>query len=645
MRSRWGTTGLAAVAAIAVATTPYVSFGQAVGRPPLHAAEIDDIARLEMMEDLRQFDGTALDQLLAAPHVEVRRRAALSVARIADKRGVALLRARPLDRDTSVAATVVFAVGQLRDTSTIAWFDSLLSAASAPQTIATEAAVALGKLKNATARATLARFLATSTATPRTLDAIGEALLSIGRSTARGDIAPIVRWSTSPNEELRWRATWALFRPRDPSAVPTLIALSADRSALVRSWAVRGLTRPQADSAALGSTAEARLIVAAHDADRGVRTEALRALATYPDSTAIRILVGALASPDSWISVSAAEGLGRIRSPATIEALVATARPGRSCALRATALQSLQSFSPRDAFAAARDMTRDSSAYCRTIAWQVVVRDTSRSDAERRADVSATDTIQRVAALRAMATWADTSDLPMLLDLYAREQSTPSSGIASAAVAAIGGLNNRRGVGGSQFLERFSAPENATLRRDVARALGAAMVRGAWGSEQPVSRSLDEYRAIVERWVVPAYEGKPNPIARWETPRGPIELELYAGDAPLAVDYFVQTIESGTVVGTEFTRVVADFVDQQQTIRNGRVQRDEVNRRRLTRANLAWATAGLDTGSPGYTLNHTPQPHNEGDFTSVGRVIRGMDAVDQIELGDRVIGAHLLPHK
>lgn len=644
MRSRWGTNGRAVAAGIAIATTPYVAFGQAVGRPPLRAAEIDDIARLEMMEDVRRFDSTALSQLLVAPHPEVRRRAALAVGRIADKRGVALLRARPLERDTSVAATVVFAVGQLKDTSTVPWFDSLLVAPGVAPTVATEAAAALGKLRTASARASLARFLSTARATPKTSDAIGEALLSIGRSNARSDIAPIVKWSASPNEELRWRATWALFRPRDPAAVATLMTLSSDHSGLVRSWAVRGLSRAQADSAALGDRAEARLIAAARDADRRVRTEAVRALGTYSDSAAIRVLVEALSSPDAWISVSAAEGLGRIRAPATIASLVGAAGPGRACALRVTAIQSLQQFSPRDANAAARDMTRDSSAYCRTIAWQVVARDTSRSVAERRAGLSSPDTIQRVAALRAMATWADTSDLPMLLDMYDGARNAANPAVASATAAAIGGLQNRRGTGASQFLARFSAPTNASLRRDVERALGAP-ARTAWAAEPPAvpARSIDQYRAIVERWVVPAYNGKPNPTARWETPRGPIVLELYPGDAPLAVDYFVQTIESGTLIGTEFTRVVPDFVDQQQTIRNGHVIRDEVNRHRLTRANLAWATAGLDTGSPGYTLNHTPQPHNEGDFTSMGRVIRGMDAVDRIELGDRVTGARLLP--
>jgi peptidyl-prolyl cis-trans isomerase B (cyclophilin B) len=120
------------------------------------------------------------------------------------------------------------------------------------------------------------------------------------------------------------------------------------------------------------------------------------------------------------------------------------------------------------------------------------------------------------------------------------------------------------------------------------------------------------------------------------TPRGEIELELYPGDAPLAVDYFFSVVESGAIVGTEFGRVVPNFVAQQVTIAGAQTLRDEVNRCGLTRGNLSWASAGLDTGRPGYTLGVTPQPHNEGDFTALGRVVRGMDVVERLELGDAV---------
>ena len=100
-------------------------------------------------------------------------------------------------------------------------------------------------------------------------------------------------------------------------------------------------------------------------------------------------------------------------------------------------------------------------------------------------------------------------------------------------------------------------------------------------------------------------------------------------------------VESGDIVGTEFGRVVPNFVAQQRAIRNAITLRDEVNRHGLTRGNLSWASAGLDTGRPGYTLGSTPQPHNEGDFTALGRVVRGMDVVDRLELGDAVTAARM----
>jgi hypothetical protein len=78
-----------------------------------------------------------------------------------------------------------------------------------------------------------------------------------------------------------------------------------------------------------------------------------------------------------------------------------------------------------------------------------------------------------------------------------------------------------------------------------------------------------------------------------ETPKGTIELELYAGDAPFGVEHFMRVVESGDIVGTEFTRLVPNFVAQQQAIRNASTLRDEVTARGLTRGNLSWASAGL----------------------------------------------------
>jgi cyclophilin family peptidyl-prolyl cis-trans isomerase len=156
------------------------------------------------------------------------------------------------------------------------------------------------------------------------------------------------------------------------------------------------------------------------------------------------------------------------------------------------------------------------------------------------------------------------------------------------------------------------------------------------------ARTLGDYRKIVERWVVPDYKGAAKPRSIWTFARGEIEIELFPGDAPLATEYFLTLVESGAIVGTEFGRLVPNFVAQQRTITGALTLRDEVNRRGLTRANLSWASAGLDTGRPGYTLGNTPQPHNEGNFTSLGRVVRGMEVVDRLELGDAVTAARMI---
>jgi HEAT repeat protein/cyclophilin family peptidyl-prolyl cis-trans isomerase len=516
-------------------------------RPALDSSAIAEIANLLLLEDTRTFDSVALVRALNASHPEVRRRGLMAVAHIYDKRGIALLRAFSPGSDTALAATVVFAVGQLRDTLTIPWLDSVLSNPRSAPTARVEAASGLGKIKTARAREALARFLGTVEANPATNDAIGEALFGIGRSTARGDLSPILRWTTSPNDEIRWRAAWALFRPRDPAAVPRLIELSRDEASYVRSWAIRGLAKPQADSAGAGAAAQSLLISAMRDADLAVRTAAVRALATYTDSAATAVVVSALRESQQWIAVYAAEGLARARAQWTVPALLEAATSS-SCALRVTAMRTLLTFDTAAARTASGAVATDTVPYCQ-----------------------------------------------------------------NAAAALLRGPAPGGGRGG-----------------------------GRGGRPAPVARPIAEYRAIVERWIVPGYEGKPLPRARWETPRGAIELELYAGDAPLAVDAFARIIDAGTIVGTEFSRVVPDFVDQQSRIRDAAIQRDEVNRYRLTRGNLSWATAGLDTGAPGYTLNHTPQPHNEGDFTSVGRVVAGQDVVDRIQLGDRITAASMI---
>ena len=523
---RYRTTALLVMCVATVAATA----AQRRAKPPLQANDVEAIATLLKLEDARTYDEAALSKIVASEHPEVRRRAVQSIGRIADKRGASLLDIARKDKDVEVVATATWSAGQLRDPAPVAWlYDAMVN--TTPATVAREAAIALGKIQAPESRAALTRYLSETPTAKPPAPVVGEALLSLGRfRDETGDLAAILRWTTSPDPEIRWRAAWALFRVGNPAAVPPLLGLAADRSPDVRFWAVRGL-RPYEGVDPAPSAALLRTAVRADD--RRVRTEALRTLMLHDDDASFAAVMSMLTSPDSWLSVSAAEGMARFvkRADVVVPRLVAAAAADKPLALRLTARQSL---------------TR----------------------------------------------------------------------LGDVGKAALDGLTTQ------------GLPSQAPA------------VRGT--RPQPQLRSDAEYRQIVERWIVPDYNGARRPRAELVTARGTIELELYPGDAPLGLEYFIRVTESGEIVGTEFSRVVPNFVAQQRAIRNDIVLRDEVSRLGLTRGNLSWATAGLDTGRPGYTLGVTPQPHNEGNFTALGRVVRGMDVVERLQLGDTITAARML---
>jgi HEAT repeat protein/cyclophilin family peptidyl-prolyl cis-trans isomerase len=537
-------------------------------RTPLTADDIDTITELVMLEDTRQFDEAVLAKRLTSTHPELRRRAVMAVGRIVNPGGKALLVSARKDADADIVATVVFATGQLKDADAVPWLSELLSGKGTPPAVGREAAQALGKIRTPAARVALAQFLSAAPDVPATAPVVGEALLAIGRFTTREDLAPILRWTTAGDAETRWRAAWALFRPRNPAAVPRLFDLTLDASAEVRFCAVRGLAPALVAEAGFDlAKASERLRDAVRDPDRRVRTEALRALGQYDDEASFQVVLGALEAADTWLSVPAAESLGRYkaRADAVVPRLLAASAAARPTSLRITALAPLAALAPDAAADAASALVRSSSMVARTAAVQVL---------------------------------------------------------------------QKLGEPGRARLEALAA-DPAT--KDLIPQPGSN--RGT--RPAPVKRSVADYRRIVERWIVPDYNGAARPRAVVATPRGEIELELFPGDAPLGVEYFASLVASGAIVGTEFGRVVPNFVAQQRPIRDAVTLRDEVSRLGLPRGNLSWASAGLDTGRPGYTLGMTPQPHNEGDFTSLGRVIRGMEVVDHLELGDSITAARM----
>lgn len=131
-----------------------------------------------------------------------------------------------------------------------------------------------------------------------------------------------------------------------------------------------------------------------------------------------------------------------------------------------------------------------------------------------------------------------------------------------------------------------------------------------------------------------------------ETTRGPIEINLFAKEAPLTVNNFVFLAREGFYNGTVFHRVISNFMiqggDPTGTGTGGPGYRfaDEVGpgnvpHRHRTGA-LSMANAGPNTNGSQFFITHAPQPHLDGKHTVFGTVVSGQDVVDSIQQGDEI---------
>jgi peptidyl-prolyl cis-trans isomerase B (cyclophilin B) len=129
--------------------------------------------------------------------------------------------------------------------------------------------------------------------------------------------------------------------------------------------------------------------------------------------------------------------------------------------------------------------------------------------------------------------------------------------------------------------------------------------------------------------------------ATMHTNHGPIELELFDGEAPKTVDNFLKLSRDGYYDGLIFHRVIKDFMVQggcphgTGTGGPGYEFEDEFNDHKVVRGALAMANRGPNTnGSQFFIVTTDAAPWLDGKHTVFGQVSAGMEAVDSIEGAD-----------
>ncbi len=134
--------------------------------------------------------------------------------------------------------------------------------------------------------------------------------------------------------------------------------------------------------------------------------------------------------------------------------------------------------------------------------------------------------------------------------------------------------------------------------------------------------------------------------AEIHTGKGIMKVDFYADDAPGTVDNFIKLSKEGFFDGLTFHRVIPDFVIQGGCPEgNGaggpgysiKCELDGGNQYH-DRGVLSMAHAGKDTGGSQFFVCHSRSntSHLDRKHTCFGKVVKGMDIIDEIEQGDKI---------
>ncbi|HEX6809528.1 MAG TPA: HEAT repeat domain-containing protein, partial [Gemmatimonadaceae bacterium] len=270
---------------------------------PVRGTPIDvaAYARILRMEDARLVDTALIRASLASGRSAERAEAALAVGQVHGAAMAPTLRALLADRDTAVAANAAFALGLLRDSAGVSALEPALGATPA---VATVAAWSLGEI-GAPAAGVIRRALGTAHPAPVT-----RALLLAAAKLRPVPVDAVRPFFQHADDTLRWAAVYAVSRSPVGAAVRDVARLVRDPSALVRQQVARAMSHRAAGDS-LAGVARPVLDALARDTSAHVRIEALRAAATYGDSSRDLVLA-AIHDADGNVRVTAAQSLGAV---------------------------------------------------------------------------------------------------------------------------------------------------------------------------------------------------------------------------------------------------------------------------------------------------------------------------------------------
>ena len=494
-------------------------------------------------------------------------------------------------------------------------------------------------------------------------EAVRLGLFALARLGAYEPLAAAVLANGQPVSNW-WPVAYALQRVGDVRAAPALLVLANTPGRFTSSFAVKGLGSSKATQAAT----MLRQIVEERQRPAAVVIQAVRSLIAIRDAGAVPLLTKIVvdSKSDPTLRLESMAALGALITPGGLNLLldlVSNAVPE----IRGGALQALARVDPDTFLSALASLENDRDWRVRvTVATALGTLPSAQS--LPRLTIMLQDTDQRVVAavLGALASSKATGVEPVLLDRLGAEDLSVRTAAANAladlkVAAAVQPLAQayRRDASENSYTAR-AAVLGALVRLDPAAArpvLIEALKDRDWAVRVRALTLLREQKVTDQDQAVrPAAAGRTVTDPQWQamvappfsprafidTDKGTIEIELAVIDAPLTAASFMALARKGFFRNVAIHRLVPDFVVQAGDPRGdgeggpGFTIRDELNELPYLRGTVGMALDWEDTGGSQFFITHSPQPHLDARYTVFGRVVAGMDVVDQLVQWDVV---------
>lgn len=228
-----------------------------------------------------------------------------------------------------------------------------------------------------------------------------------------------------------------------------------------------------------------------------------------------------------------------------------------------------------------------------------------------------------------------------LIEVYNNFNAPKDIEAMNAIIAALDSIKSPRSI---HFLETQLKNPYPSIQENAQKAL----IHITDDLDIKIPKTKEVY---LTKWDFELPEYSANPHVKLQTSKGNIILELFPNMAPVTVANFISLIQSGFYDSVYFHRVVPGFVIQGGDPRGdgwggpGYSIPCEYNGIFYDRGIVGMAHAGKDTGGSQFFITQLPQPHLNGHYTAFGKVIEGMDVVDQILIFDYIIKGELLSKK